>query len=134
MKRLLQTSILMTVAIPGILGGGVSRTRSYPDAFDPDQLHDPTSSRGELGNVAAAPNHRRQSQLMQSMRRQKLAKFARRPFGEFIPKGNSVPGNQQQYLSPLLKEFAAQSKQCIQIRRIRLLAIQTRTSSPFTNS
>ena len=92
------------------LSGGVSRARDYPDAFDPDQLYDLTADPEEKRNVALKRGHDEQLKLMKRWLRQELVKFEDRPFGEFIPGGNAVPGDQQQTLSALLKQFVAQMK------------------------
>lgn len=92
------------------LSGGVSRARDYPHAFDPDQLYDLSADPGEKRNVALKSGYDEQLTLMKRWLRQELVKFEDRPFGEFIPGGNAVPGIEQQTLSASLKQFAAQMK------------------------
>ncbi len=89
------------------LSGGVSRARSYPHAFDSDQLYDLKTDHEEITNVAGDPENDRSLREMQRFLKQELRSFPQRPFGEFIPGGNAVPVKSQQDLSKLLQEIAA---------------------------
>ncbi len=92
------------------LSGGVSRARMQPDAFDPDQLYDLNADPEEMINVADDRKNRKQLRKMQRYLKQELGRFVQRPFGEFIPGGNAVPGDAQTDLRPLLKRIAAEMK------------------------
>ncbi len=89
------------------LSGGVSRAKTRPHAFDSDQLYDLNADQEEMINVASHPDHRRRLREMKRRLKQELDRFPNRPFGEFIPGGNAVPGREQTDLAPLLKRIAA---------------------------
>ena len=61
-------------------------------------------------NVADDRKNRKQLRKMQRYLKQELGRFVQRPFGEFIPGGNAVPGDAQTDLRPLLKRIAAEMK------------------------
>ena len=92
------------------LSGGVSRARGYPPAFDVNQLYDLRNDPDERRNVAS--QQRRLSQLdeMKTTLKRELERFDDRPFGEFIPGENAVPGDKQIHLKPVLQMFAASMK------------------------
>ncbi len=92
------------------LSGGVSRARIYPDAFDTDQLYNLSSDQQEKNNVAAVSENRKRLREMKRILKRELQKFPNRPFGEFIPGGNSVPGKEQSDLSTPLRKFATENK------------------------
>ncbi len=92
------------------LSGGVSRARTRPDAFDVDQLYNLQTDAEEMSSVASDSGNRRLVSEMKRFLMQELAKFPDRPFGEFIPGGNAVPGEEQGDLAPLLKDFARKMK------------------------
>lgn len=92
------------------LSGGVSRAASHPDAFDADQLYDLRRDPDEMHNVANDPKRQKILTEMQQFLQQELERFPQRPFGEFIPGGNAVPGRDQQDLAPLLRGIAAELK------------------------
>jgi len=89
------------------LSGGVSRARSYPHAFDSDQLYNLKTDHEEMTNVAGDPANDKHLREMQRFLKQELRAFPQRPFGEFIPGGNAVPVKSQQDLSKKLQEIAA---------------------------
>ena len=92
------------------LNGGVSRAKSYPDAFDSDQLYDLAADPKEQNNVASNRKNKQQLEIMKQFLKRELATFKNRPFGEFIPGGNAVPVDKQGHLASLLKEFASKYK------------------------
>ncbi len=92
------------------LSGGVSRARDHSDAFDADQLYDLTNDSEETTNVASDTANRKRLREMKRMLKQELERFPNRPFGEFVPGGNAVPGKEQKDLAPMLRKFAAKLK------------------------
>jgi arylsulfatase A-like enzyme len=92
------------------LSGGVSRAKMYPHAFDADQLYDLVIDPSEQKNVATRPKHRKRVEEMKRLLKQELAKFPKRPFGEFIPGENAVGIEGQTDLIPKLRKFAAMKK------------------------
>jgi arylsulfatase A-like enzyme len=88
------------------LSGGVSRAKTRPHTFDSDQLYDLNADPEEMTNIAAHPENRGRLREMKQMLKQELDRFPNRPFGEFIPGGNAVPGREQTDLAPLLKRIA----------------------------
>ncbi|MEK6233176.1 MAG: sulfatase-like hydrolase/transferase, partial [Planctomycetales bacterium] len=92
------------------LSGGVSRARTRRGAFDLDQLYDLRADPDEKSNVAGDPANQSRLREMQRLLKQELAKFPRRPYGEFIPGGNAVPAADQQDLARQLRKIAARFK------------------------
>ncbi len=92
------------------LSGGVSRARTRPNAFDSDQLYDLRADPEEMTNVADDPANSKRLREMKRMLKQELERFPNRPFGEFVPGGNAVPGGEQRDLAPKLKKIAAEMK------------------------
>ncbi len=92
------------------LSGGVSRARTRPHAFDVDQLYDLRNDPEEMVNVAGKPAQRQRLRQMKRILKQELERFPDRPYGEFVPGGNAVPGSEQEDLAPLLKAIAAETK------------------------
>jgi arylsulfatase A-like enzyme len=87
------------------LSGGVSRAKTRPLTFDSNQLYDLNADPEEMTNIAAHPENRGRLREMKQMLKQELDRFPNRPFGEFIPGGNAVPGREQTDLA-LLKRIA----------------------------
>lgn len=71
------------------LSSGVSRARTKPDAFSYDQLYDLSKDPGEMNNLAANPEYRAQLKTMKRLLTAELKRFDQRPYGEFIPGGNT---------------------------------------------
>jgi arylsulfatase A-like enzyme len=92
------------------LSGGVSRAKTYPHAFDPDQLYDLVNDPSETNNVAAKPRYGESLEEMKRLLKRELLKFPNRPFGEFIPGGNAVGIEGQTGLVQRLRRFAAARK------------------------
>jgi arylsulfatase A-like enzyme len=91
------------------LSGGVSRAKTRPDAFDSDQLYNLQEDPEEMTNVASDPANRLRLREMKGLLKLELEKFPNRPFGEFVPGGNAVPGAEQRDLAPMLRKFAAEN-------------------------
>lgn len=92
------------------LSGGVSRAKTYPHAFDPDQLYDLAKDPTEKNNVATKRRHRDRVAELKQLLKKELSRFPDRPFGEFIPGGNAVGLEGQTGLIEKLRVFAAKSK------------------------
>ena len=60
--------------------------------------------------MASDTANRKRLREMKRMLKQELERFPNRPFGEFVPGGNAVPGKEQKDLAPMLRKFAAKLK------------------------
>lgn len=86
------------------LSGGISRAaRVHPGAFDADQLYHYRIDPEEQTNLAGNPENEAQLKQMQSYLKQALEQFDNRPFGEFVPGGNSRP---RQDSLPVLRKLS----------------------------
>ena len=74
------------------LSGGVSRGRAKPGAFSYDQLYDLRRDPLEQRNLAGERRYQGKLREMKALLKRQLRRFEGRPFGEFIPGGNAVPG------------------------------------------
>lgn len=74
------------------LSGGISRAaEEHPGAFDADQLYHFADDPNEQINLARYDEHQRQLASMQALLLRELQRFPQRPYGEFIPGGNTNP-------------------------------------------
>ena len=73
------------------LSGGISRAANHhPGAFDADQLYQFRLDPDEQVNRADDPESQQQLQQMRQLLTTELKRFDARPFGEFVPGGNTT--------------------------------------------
>ena len=73
------------------LSGGISRSAAHhPGAFDADQLYQFSQDPDEQVNRAADPEFQQQLQQMRQLLTTELMRFDDRPYGEFVPGGNTA--------------------------------------------
>ena len=93
------------------LSGGVSRSiATHPRAYTGDQLYDLKRDPDAQKNLAGYPDHvRTLNQLKQTLAAE-LKKFPDRPYGEFVPGGNAVPGGGYDEVFETLRKAAGDKK------------------------
>ena len=93
------------------LSGGVSRSiATHPRAYTGDQLYDLKRDPDAQKNLAGYPSHARTLKQLKQTLAAELKKFSDRPFGEFVPGGNAVPGDGYDEVFETLRKAAAEKK------------------------
>ena len=93
------------------LSGGVSRSiATHPRAYTGDQLYDLKRDPDAQKNLAGYPNYVRTLKQLKQTLAAELKKFSDRPFGEFVPGGNAVPGDGYDEVFETLRKAAAEKK------------------------
>ncbi len=93
------------------LSGGVARAAAgHPDAYTADQLYDLNADPNAQKNLAADPEHAETLGKMKAILAAELKRFPNRPFGEFVPGGNAMPGSKQEDVFAPLGKAAAENK------------------------
>lgn len=72
------------------LSGGVSRGKEKASAFEYDQLYNLAKDPLEENNLAERPEYRKILDKIKDLLRIELKRFAGRPYGEFVPGGNTA--------------------------------------------
>ena len=93
------------------LGIGV-RGASHPGFFDEDQLYNLRQDPGEMKNLAQNPEFAGQHKTMQTLLTGQL-KANGRPFGEFVPGGNTEPSGQIDKQIAIVKQLKIKGKNVI---------------------
>ena len=93
------------------LSGGVSRSiATHPHAYTGDQLydleHDPDAQR----NLAGSSSHAAVLRQLKQNLAMELKRFPERPYGEFVPGGNALPGKGYDEVFETLRKAAATKK------------------------
>ena len=100
------------------LSGGVARSlTSTPHAFNNDQLYDLNSDLSEQRNLANDRQHQATLAKMRLALTTELKRFKGRPFGEFVPGGNAIPGGTYDDVLRLLRKEGQDSKNSGRKRR-----------------
>ena len=107
-KRAAPRNLPRAMAYIGRLGIGV-RGADRPGFFDEDQLYHLKSDPKEMENLAAHPNQTSRLKEMRNLMQQDL-KAIGRPFGEFIPGGNSAEPGQIDKQIAIVKKIEIQGK------------------------
>ena len=93
------------------LSGGVARSiATHPQAYTGDQLYDLKSDPNARKNLAALKRHTGTLKHMQDRLTAELKRFPNRPFGEFGPGGNAIPGGHADVFQTLTKAAAEKKK------------------------
>ena len=93
------------------LSGGVSRSiATHPRAYTDNQLYDLKRDPDAQKNLAGYPNHARTLKHLKQTLTAELKKFSGRPFGEFVPGGNAVPGHGYDEVFETLRKAAGVKK------------------------
>ncbi|MEM1221831.1 MAG: sulfatase-like hydrolase/transferase [Verrucomicrobiota bacterium] len=88
------------------LSGGISRAGyTHKGAFDTNQLYNLLQDPKEQNNLAGNPEYSAQLKEMKQTLTQVLKQFPDRPYGEFIPGGNTRGPDEAKLLLERLKEF-----------------------------
>lgn len=88
------------------LSGGISRAGyTHKHAFETDQLYNFAQDPKEQKNLAGDPEHASQLKKMKRTLKRVLKQFPNRPYGEFIPGGNTRGPEEAEPMLKLLKEF-----------------------------
>ena len=88
------------------LSGGISRAGyAHKNAFDTDQLYNFVQDPKEQSNLAGDPEHASQLKKMKRTLTAVLKQFPERPYGEFIPGGNTRGPAEAEHMLNRLKEF-----------------------------
>ena len=88
------------------LSGGISRAGyAHKNAFDTDQLYNFVEDPKEQNNLAGDPEHASQLKKMKRTLTAVLKQFPERPYGEFIPGGNTRGPAEAEHMLNRLKEF-----------------------------
>ncbi|MDA0349981.1 MAG: sulfatase-like hydrolase/transferase [Verrucomicrobia bacterium] len=107
-KRASPENLPRALSYIGRLGIGV-RGADRPGFWDGDQLYDLNADPEEHTNLASDPKFARQLKTMKQFLKEDLESFGR-PFGEFVPGGNAVPGGQIDEQIALVKTLKVQGK------------------------
>ena len=93
------------------LSGGVSRSiATHPRAYTGDQLYDLKRDPDAQKNLAGYPRHTRTLRELKQTLAAELKKFPDRPYGEFVPGGNAVPGGGYDEVFETLRKAAGVKK------------------------
>ena len=93
------------------LSGGVARSiATHPQAYTGDQLYDLKSDPNARKNLAALKRHTGTLKHMQDRLTAELRRFPNRPFGEFVPGGNAIPGGYADVFHTLTKAATEKKK------------------------
>lgn len=88
------------------LSGGISRAGySHKHAFETDQLYNFVQDPKEQKNLAGNPEHAAQFKKMKQALAKVLKQFPDRPYGEFVPGGNTRGPEEAKPMLKRLKEF-----------------------------
>jgi arylsulfatase A-like enzyme len=93
------------------LSGGVSRSvTSHPTAYTGDQLFDLEKDPESKTNLAGDPNHAETLGALKARLTSELKRFPQRPFGEFVPGGNAIPGGSYEDVFKILRAASREKK------------------------
>ena len=93
------------------LSGGVSRSvTSHPTAYTGDQLFDLGKDPESKTNLAGDPNHAETLGALKARLTSELKRFPQRPFGEFVPGGNAIPGGSYEDVFKILRTASREKK------------------------
>ena len=97
-------------AMTGLSGGVARSIATHPRAYTGDQLYDLTRDPAAQKDLAGYPSHARTLKQLKQTLAAELKKFSDRPFGEFVPGGNAVPGDGYDEVFETLRKAAAEKK------------------------
>ena len=93
------------------LSGGVSRAiQGNPNSLTYDQLYDLKKDPETRDNLARKKNHAATLESMKSSLTAELTRFPDRPYGEFIPGGNAIPGSGYDEVFDLVRTYVETGK------------------------
>jgi hypothetical protein len=93
------------------LSGGISRAAvEHSGAFDADQLYHLKIDPAEKNNLANNPEQEPQLKTMQTMMTEALKQFPDRPYGEFVPGGNTKPLTESEAVLEILRQIDKEEK------------------------
>ena len=79
---------------------------NHPDALAGDQLYDLEKDPRAQRNLAGKPQFKDTLQRMREKLTSELRRFPDRPYGEFVPGGNAVPGAEYDDVFEVLRKAA----------------------------
>ena len=93
-------------AITGLSGGVARSVTNHPDALAGDQLYDLEKDPRAQRNLAGKPQLKDTLQRLREKLTSELRRFPDRPYGEFVPGGNAVPGAEYDDVFEVLRKAA----------------------------
>jgi len=100
-EQILEESRRSIVKLMGLSGGVARAVTHHPTALDVDQLYNISQDGKEQVNLAKNPEHSEQLKAMKRILTNELTRFDNRPYGEFVPGGNTT--NAQESIAVLIK-------------------------------
>jgi hypothetical protein len=91
------------------LSGGISRGRTKPESMNYDQLYNIASNPEETRNLARNPEFSAKLDDMKTMLTRELKRFQNRPYGEFVPGGNTQPGGSYDDILEAMRNIMSES-------------------------